>query len=275
MSFEIFRLDWILIDTVIIILLILLLISVKIFKEMSRWRYSISNEKVKRFPLKNCKVDLTNPNLVLKKYEVIKSIFENREESSKTVIIMIDINVKRKLLRNLIEGLTSYGIVIIILGIKYKFNIKGDILERTLGEDIRKVISAVLYQSKQEKFISSSHYMLMNYSESRLFYRSLFTDENHFGTISINPKINKTVKSKSIDISDPRFKVYYIFSKKSYFGFTNNNLKRFLREFPHYNKGDIQLSIIENSRKSFKYYETILLGIIISIIESTNLKKQS
>ena len=57
MRFDIFRVDWITIDTIIIILLILLLIGVKVLKEVYRWRFFFSNtstiQRVDKHPYLN------------------------------------------------------------------------------------------------------------------------------------------------------------------------------------------------------------------------------
>ncbi len=49
MLYDIYQIDWIFVDTIIIILLILLLVSVKIFKSTHRWRSSFSNAFLDRF----------------------------------------------------------------------------------------------------------------------------------------------------------------------------------------------------------------------------------
>lgn len=46
MIYNIFHLNWILIDTVIIIFLILLLLIVKIYKHIARWRSDFTNENL-------------------------------------------------------------------------------------------------------------------------------------------------------------------------------------------------------------------------------------
>ena len=107
----------------------------------------------------------------------------------------------------------------------------------------------------------------MHYSDSPIPYKSLQSDENNIGMISINPKINKVNMRKISVLAEFESKLHLIFSKKSYLVLNNNNLKKFLKEFPHYNNLGIDLTIIEKSGKSYKYYETILLGIILNIIE--------
>ena len=267
MSHDIFRLDWILIDTVIIILLLLLLFSVKLFKEISRWRFSLSNESLKRIPLKNLDIDTNVPGMVLRNCSIIKNISVEEAESSKLVLFLVTRKIKRRLFRILTEGLCSYGIDVINISFKYKSGINTDRLEQYKEESVKTMVSKILDQSEQENLISSSNYIVMHHSDSPMLYKSLMTDESNTKMISINPKINKGDVSKFSSLADLGSKIHLIFSKKSYLVLNNNNLKKFLKELPHYNKLGIQLTIIEKSRKSYKYYETILLGIIINIID--------
>jgi len=266
MALDIFRLDWILIDTVIIVLLLLLLFSVKIFKEISRWRFSMSNESLKRINLKNLELNTNASSLIIKHCRIIKKIITPNKDSSKVVVILNTNSFKRKLLRNLTEGLGSYGFDIVRIDVKIKSGIT-DYPEQDKEISVRKVISKIINQSEREKLISSSNYVVVHYSDSPLQYKSILSDVNNTGIISINPKLNKKNQSILSNLVDQEHKLNLIFSKKSYLILKNNSLKKFLRENLHYNKLGTQLTIIEKSRKSFKYYETILLGTILSILE--------
>ena len=267
MAFDIFRLDWVLIDMVIIILLLLLLFSVKIFKEISRWRFSLSNESLTRTQLKNLEIDTNVSGMILKNYSVIKNNSVREEESSRLVVFLSMRKIKRRLFRILTEGLCSYGINIIDISLKYKSGNNKDRLEQNKEETVKTVISKILNQSEQENLISCSNYIVMHYSDSPMLYKSLLSDEDDTRLISINPKISKVSISKISELTDLGSKIHLIFSKKSYFVLNNNNLKKFLKELPHYNKLGIQITIMEKTGKSYKYYETVLLGIILNIIE--------
>jgi len=267
MLLNIFKFDWFQIDTVIIILLLLLLFSVKVYKQISRWRFSLSNESLKRIPLKNLKIDTNVSGMVLRKCSVIKNNIADDEESSRYVVFLVTRNFKRRLFRILTEGLGSYGINIVNISLKFKPGIKKELLEQNKEETVNKVISKILNPSEQENVRSSSKYIVMHYSDSPMLYKSLLFDELNGRIISINPKINKVNINKVSSLADHDVKLHLIFSKKSYLILNNNNLKKFLKEFPHYNKLGIELTMIEKSGKSYKYYETILLGIILNIIE--------
>ena len=75
--------------------------------------------------------------------------------------------------------------------------------------------------------------------------------------------------SKLIDLESP---INVIFSKNLSLFISNKNLKTFLKVFNNVNSEVFRLIVVEKARKSFKYYETILLGIIIYLIDKNLLK---
>ena len=64
MAINLFQFDWIIIDTVVIILLIVFLVSVKIFKERFRWRSTLSNIALEQFIFDKQSLELTNQNII-------------------------------------------------------------------------------------------------------------------------------------------------------------------------------------------------------------------
>ena len=91
----IFTLDWILIDTVIIILLFIVLISVRIFKESYRWRFSLSNESLERRIYKKSEIRLKNLNLIVKSWSLIYNPEILRENNLKPTIIIIREKIRK------------------------------------------------------------------------------------------------------------------------------------------------------------------------------------
>ena len=93
--------------------------------------------------------------------------------------------------------------------------------------------------------------------------------------VLVNPKLN-TVNIKNfseiLSCKDLKSQLFVIFSKKSNIILNNKNLKIFLEEFPKQNINNLRLLTLEKAKNSFKYYETILLGIIIDLIENNSLK---
>ena len=122
-----FRIDWVFIDSVIIILLFILLFTVRIFKSTHRWRSSFSNEALEYY--------LSTPMFesVKKQFNFVKKLSLTRYSSlkgkinDKPLIIIFRTNYKRKLLRILTEGLSSYGFNII--SVRIKMNSTLNILE--------------------------------------------------------------------------------------------------------------------------------------------------
>ena len=95
--------------------------------------------------------------------------------------------------------------------------------------------------------------------------------------ILINPKISSsTIKYIDDKLNQTNLESFIcvIFSKKSMFIMKNKNLKRILKIFPIKNNNHLRVLTLEKARKSFKHYETILLGIIVYQIEEILLKSQ-
>ena len=66
--------------------------------------------------------------------------------------------------------------------------------------------------------------------------------------------------------------LFYIFSKRSFFIFKNKKLKYYKKYFKEKSAKKVELIILEKSNRNFKYYETILLGMLIDKIESSLIK---
>ncbi|HEY0090009.1 MAG TPA: hypothetical protein VGB37_14270, partial [Candidatus Lokiarchaeia archaeon] len=62
-------------------------------------------------------------------------------------------------------------------------------------------------------------------------------------------------------------KIYFLFSEKRNFFLKNQYLKNYLNGNSREPTKLLYLKTIEKAKASFKYYETILLGILIDIIK--------
>ena len=275
MTLDIFRLNWILIDTIIIILLLLALISVKIFKKKYRYRFSLSNEALECINSEKSIIKFKNLNIFVKDWSLIKNKIISDKISEKPLIIIIRTNNKKKLIHILSEGLGSYGFDVVNLYLEIKPYTHYDFLENSVKEETKNVLSKTINFYKQNKLIYNSDYFLINYSKSNLCYNSILSDIHNKGLILINPTLNKVCISNLHNIlnnTDLKSDVYTIFSKKSNFNIINNNYKKFLQEFNESTNTHLKIISLEKAKDSFKYYETILLGIIIKIIENNSLK---
>jgi len=96
----------------------------------------------------------------------------------------------------------------------------------------------------------------------------LISENQNLGTILINPVFNVLFEQDFKDIDTQRNmqnKLSLIFTGKSFLFLKNKNLKALSTLYEKNSQLDV--NIIENSRKSFKYYETMLLAMIIKILE--------
>ena len=86
----------------------------------------------------------------------------------------------------------------------------------------------------------------------------------------INPKIKgEFQKYLSSIINDDQIiqKMLMIFSKNSFLLLKNKDLLKLQDLIPDYEKRKLNVKILEKSRKSFKFNETLLLGMIIDFLE--------
>ena len=264
MIFGIFHLNWILIDIIIIIFLILFLLGVKIFKGLSRWRYSLSNESlIKSNTKKTIKIYHNKSALLIKNLSLTQNSKFIEDALKKPTIIITRTNRKKKLAKILTEGLSSYGFNVINIHLKnYENNDQDEIYTRKTMQILT-----------QDNKILNNRYIIINYGKSYLKFKSILSDIDNIGVILINPQISKLNKKNMLVIKDfnpSKNNLNIIFSYSSILLFKNLNLKRFkIKIFPH-NKDLFKFMIIEKATRSFKYYETILLSKIIFLLERMN-----
>ncbi|MCK4687716.1 MAG: hypothetical protein KAT66_06280 [Candidatus Lokiarchaeota archaeon] len=278
MSNDIFQLDWIFIDTIIIVLLILLLLGVKLYKLTHRWRFSFSNEALEFISYRKPPLEINNQSISTSKWTLTRNISLREEINKKPLIIILRTNYKKRLLYILTEGLSSYGFNVINLRLKIRLDKNNNLFDKALLDNIRHLISTVIDFFKEIDSEFNLNYLLLNYSKSSLSYTSILTDPKNCGMILINPKLNnKNIKNyNDIFKSSPlNSQLYTIFSKRSIFILNNKNLKRLLSLYNHQKEKKLNIITIKKAKYSFNYYETILLGMIIRLIENKLLKAKN
>lgn len=278
MSNDIFQLDWIFIDTIIIVLLILLLLGVKLYKLTHRWRFSFSNEALEFISYRKPPLEINNQSISTSKWTLTRNISLREEINKKPLIIILRTNYKKRLLYILTEGLSSYGFNVINLRLKIRLDKKNNLFDKALLDNISHLISTVIDFFKEIDSEFNLNYLLLNYSKSSLSYTSILTDPKNCGMILINPKLNnKNIKNyNDIFKSSPlNSQLYTIFSKRSIFILNNKNLKRLLSLYNHQKEKKLNIITIKKAKYSFNYYETILLGMIIRLIENKLLKAKN
>ena len=259
MARSIFRLDWILIDSVIIILLLFVLIGVKLFKERSRWRSALSNDSLELIHYKKSDFKGNIHINKIKALTFIRNSITKKEEYQYPLIILSKTKKNRKISYIIAEGLASYGCNVVFQQKDTHFFSNKDIL------------SSLITFFNQNNLISNSTYFIIK-SSKNLPYPTIKSDINNRGLLLINPKFNNEVIEMFSEISDFKSQIYYVFSKKLNILMKNQNLKRFKEFKMKQNSKNMEIFTINKAKISFKYYETILLGIIIKIINKISLK---
>jgi hypothetical protein len=272
MSFDIFRLDWIFIDTLVVISLLLFLIWAKLFKKKFRWRSENTNISLEHIELESSEFLVKPKNITINKIDIIRNKSYLNNSFMETPIILIKNKQKVKLLNILTEGLTSYGYTVISLEIRFNSNRKKVIKEIELHQELFEIISQILNILKKEfKFIDSK-YLILNYNALLSNFAAIISDKNNAGSIFINPKCSINDKNLFSGFNLKDANVSIISNKEKNLLSPHKNFKKLLKNFSDNDILRYDLFIIENSRRSFKYYETILLGIIIKKFELMFLK---
>ncbi len=272
MAIDIFRVDWIFIDTVIIVLLVLVLISVKLFKERSRWRASLSSEVLEVINYRKSDLPLKSQYFDIKHLSFVRNISIKKQ---KPIIIISKTTKKRKLFSILTEGLASYGFYVIIVDFKAALDYDNLVFDNNMQKERENILSKIINILVEKDVISNSNYILINYSKLSFLYNSTLSDPKNRGIFLLNPNFNNIITgnfSVASNLNDLKSPIYVIFSKNLSLFIPNKNLKKFLKVFKNETSRVFKLITLEKAKRSFKYYETILLGIIIYLIDNNLLK---
>jgi hypothetical protein len=272
MSFDIFQVDWILVDTIIIILLVFLLICVKIFKEAYRWRFSLSNEFLTRTPAKALSFNLDRTSIYIKKWNLTKSKIIQEEISTKPSIFIIRTHRKQMLLKILTEGLSTYGFNVVNIWLNIKADKGKSKRIRDTEREIQQILPSFLTIDNQNIRLLSQRYVIVNF-DKRIIPNNIITkDSNSAKLISINPRLNLAnlkIMQTLETVSNPQFQLFIIFSERlNPFLKNRNSNKMILSEKTLKNSNKFKYHTIQKAKSTFKYYETVLLGIIIKNIDN-------
>lgn len=262
---DIFQLDWILIDSVIILLLVFLLIGVRVFKVFSRWRLSTSNREiqVKTISLKDLDINTSKKGLRLEQCKLISN--QKDKDSEKPLIILCNSNFQPELLNALSEGLVSSGFKVLRLKLKISTSLKKIVtsnfsLEK-VGQNFYSYLTVILEFLLQTKRLELSQYVIIKAGKASLPYKKLLNDPNNKGLILINPASQALERDFSSFFHLTRQKrLLLVFTRIPYLIFKRRLLSQ------HLNAVSNSLSVIKGAFYSFKNYETILFGLILKFI---------
>lgn len=259
MSFDIFRVDWITVDSIIIIALILTLIAIKIIKQLTRWRNSLVNEKLEQSMFYGNLLMLNSVKIKVNYWNFIKN---SEDYTNQIILFVLRTRKNNRLLHALMEGVASLGLNII--DVKFEILIK----ERTqndLLEDLGEMIHSILKYMDQENDMS---YIIVSLREKPI--NTIIEEESCKLQIAINPKfsqINYDVLTANLRSNSIYNLVVSEYSLKFIRNHWNKNIFKTNQEAPS------NLTLIKNATRKFKYYETLLFGILTGLI-TQKLKKE-
>ncbi|MFX0038961.1 MAG: hypothetical protein ACFFCY_09700 [Promethearchaeota archaeon] len=275
---SIFQIDWITVDIIIIILLVLLLFSVKIFKNTHRWRYSFSNQALEHICFKQEDKSKKSKKILTNKWCLTTNSSFKKNYDNLPLILILRTTYKRKLLRAFTEGLCSYGFNVIGIKAKVKHMPNNETFRKIFIDEWKSLISTILDDFKLKEVVSKSKFILIAYSKSITSSRLFLSNSDNKGVILINPKLYKKDSSGNEEIFRSNLintQIFPIFSRKSIFFFKNKHLKRLSKQVISQEDNNLKYLTIEKATYSFKYYETIVLGMLIDIIENKLLKSET
>lgn len=270
-----FQIDWIFVDAIIIFLLIFLLVSVKVFKSTHRWRSSFSNITLETIFVSDLQKLVVNKFVLTKKIALIRNSSLKEKCNEKPIILILRTHYRRKFVKILTEGLGSNGFNIVLIKIKIKPYQNSIKLENLVIHELKTIISTSINWYKEKKLIINQNYILLTHSGSFFSYSEILNDIQNEGMILINPKINLKNLKYFIEVIDNKLiddHLYTIFSKNSTFILPNKNLRFLQSNISSQKLTGLKILTLEKAKKSFKYYETIVLGILIDIIKNKLLK---
>ncbi len=270
LHFEIFKINWLLIDTLIIVLLLIFLFSVKIFKFISRWRYSFSNKALIKKIVKKSELDDNGSSILIRKMIIVRNKALNFLELPRICAINLMTKNEIRIKHFLTKGLSSYGFDVVNLKINLQNDYDDELSEDVREEGIKKIIATTKVHLQKMECPSSSYMLILDSTCKLLNFKILFEKENK-AILLINPKINRYFRktfSRILLSENIKRKLLIIFTKKTYLLLNNKNPKKISKLIPDDQKGKFNVKLLENSRKSFKYYETFFLGMIIDFLKS-------
>ena len=268
MTFDVFQVDWITVDIIIIVLLILFLFSVNILKELYRWRFSFSN--ISTIRKNDDLLDINNhfSSISIKKCNLIRSSVFQKEDSIKPTIFLIRRYRKLMLLKVLTEALCTSGYNVITLRFKMLHkNMPGRSIT-VIKKDLQQIFPVIITFYNQDVNLLSQTYNVIDFTNFFLPLNLLLKDFHCRNIILINPRL----KSYNIEgyltlLSDSNkdSNLITIFSENLNVFFKNKNVKKILHDNEAFKHS--KYTIIQKARSTFKYYETMLLSVIIRYIE--------
>jgi len=241
---------------------------VKVLKEVYRWRFffSIAStiRRVDRLPDINAQFSTIS----IKKCILIKSSISQQDILTKPTIIIIRKYRKLMFLKALTEAFCSFGYNIIHLKIRTKNNSGTNGTVSEVEEELQQIFPAIVKFYNQDIDKVNHFYIVIDFNKRLLPYNLLLKNNDCKNLILINPRLNSynlDVISTLLNNSNKYPQLITIFSEKLNPFFKNKKLKNIFLDDETFK--NTKYTIIQKAKSTFKYYETVLLGIIMRYIE--------
>jgi len=268
MTFDIFQVDWITVNIIVIALLIPLLIGVKVLKEVYRWRFFFSNPStIKRV---DSLLDINNQfsHISIKMCTLTKSSVFQQEDLTKPTIIIIRRNRKLMLLKALTEAFCAFGYNVINVRLKVLTKNGAELMTSDIEIELHQTFSFIVLFYNQDAHLVSQNYNVIDFSKETIPLNLLLKDYHCKNIILINPCLesyNREAYLTFLNDSNKFSKIITIFSEKLNPFFKNKNVKKILLSNETFKNS--KHTVIQKAKSTFRYYETLLLSIIIRYIE--------
>lgn len=270
----IFQIDWVFWDTIIIFLLIIFLISVKIFKNTHRWRNFLSNPLIMENKTKNFEIQCGEQEIFRISFTLFKSIINDVAENNnnKASNLLIIFKKRRYNTYPYAEALASIDLKVVFIDFKKVRKVEGKKLVKIKisGELIDKISKAIYIHfidigdgSEYQKIVFLFPNLTIQFfkiSTLTNFFDKFFLILSNF---SENYEILKNFLNQ--DIIDIK-KLYFIIPLKRLLKLDEDQLNRINRLKDNYKIHEKNILILEKSFKSLKNYETIIIGFILNNI---------
>ena len=270
----IFQIDWIFWDTIIIFLLIIFLISVKIFKNTHRWRNFLSNPLIMENKTKNFEIQCGEKEIFRISFTLFESKINDIAENNnnKTSNLLIIFKKRRYNTYPYAEALASIDLKVVFIDFKkvrkvegkklVKIKISGGLIDKISkaiyihfidigdGPEYQKIV--FLFPNLTIQFLKIS--TLTNFFDKFFLILSNFSENYEILKNFLNQDI--------IDIK----KLYFIIPLKRLLKLDEDQLNKINRLKDNYKIHEKNILILEKSFKSLKNYETIIIGFILNNI---------
>lgn len=270
----IFKIDWVFWDTIIIFLLIIFLISVKIFKNTHRWRNFLSNPLIMENKTKNFEIQCGEQEIFRISFTLFESIINDVAENNnnKTSNLLIIFKKRRYNTYPYAEALASIDLKVVFIDLKKVRKVEGKKLVKIeiSGELIDKISKAIYIHfidigdgPEYQKIVflfPNLTIQFLKISTLTNFFDKFFLILSNF---SENYEILKNFLNQ--DIIDKK-KLYFIIPLKGLLKLDEDQLNRINRLKDNYKIHEKNILILEKSFKSLKNYETIIIGFILNNI---------